>query len=40
LIDSLLHLGKYEETDFCHRLGNDLFPRLDGTPGAGPKWFY
>ncbi len=33
---SLVERGGYDETDFCHRMDEDLFPRLDGTPQSGP----
>lgn len=33
---SLVARGGYDEADFCHRLDADFFPRLDGTPMAGP----
>lgn len=39
LIDSLLEKGNYQETDFCQRIDNELFPLLDGTPNVGPGGF-
>lgn len=39
LIDSMLVHGEYNETDFCHRLDNELFPLLDGTANVGPGGF-
>ncbi|ORU90398.1 MAG: ADP-ribosylglycohydrolase [Cycloclasticus sp. symbiont of Poecilosclerida sp. M] len=39
LIDSLLTAGEYDESDFCSRLDNGLFPLLDGTPNIGPGNF-
>jgi ADP-ribosylglycohydrolase len=33
---SLVESKGYDETDFCRRLDEDLFPQLDGTPMAGP----
>jgi|TARA_R110002096_G_scaffold194356_3_gene376484 ADP-ribosylglycohydrolase len=39
LIDSLLDKKGYQETDFCQRLDDDLFPLLDGTPKVGPGGF-
>lgn len=39
LIDSILTIGEYNETDFCKRLDNDLFPLLDGTANVGPGGF-
>ncbi|PHS71854.1 MAG: ADP-ribosylglycohydrolase [Cycloclasticus sp.] len=39
LIDSMLTTGEYNETDFCKRLDNDLFPLLDGTANVGPGGF-
>lgn len=35
-LDSLVSRGGYDEADFCRRLDEDFFPRLDGTPMAGP----
>lgn len=36
LVDSLATEGKYVETDFCRRMDEDLFTKLDGTPMQGP----
>jgi ADP-ribosylglycohydrolase len=36
LLSSLVDCGAYEEADFCRRMDEELFPRLDGTPMAGP----
>ncbi|HSI11122.1 MAG TPA: ADP-ribosylglycohydrolase family protein [Chthoniobacter sp.] len=36
LLDSVVERGGYDETDFCRRLDEDLFPQLDGTPVNGP----
>ncbi len=33
---SLVACGGYDESDFCHRLDEELFPLLDGTPMNGP----
>jgi ADP-ribosylglycohydrolase len=33
---SLAECGRYDEADFCRRLDNDFFPRIDGTPHSGP----
>ena len=33
---SLVDRGGYDEADFCRRLDEALFPRLDGTPMNGP----
>ena len=33
---SLEACGHYDETDFCRRLDEDLFPLLDGSPMQGP----
>ena len=33
---SLETCGHYDETDFCRRLDEDLFPLLDGSPMQGP----
>ena len=33
---SLRASGGYDETDFCRRVDEDLFPLLDGTPRHGP----
>jgi len=35
-LESLVACGRYDEADFCRRLDEDLFPRLDGTPMNGP----
>ena len=34
--ESLVACGRYDEADFCRRLDEELFPRLDGTPMGGP----
>jgi ADP-ribosylglycohydrolase len=39
LIDSMLEKGSYDESDFCKRLDENLFPLLDGTPNVGPGGF-
>jgi ADP-ribosylglycohydrolase len=36
LLRSVVEKGDYDEADFCHRLDEDLFPQLDGTPRNGP----
>src|SRR6187551_2420487 len=36
LLRSVLEHGGYDEADFCRRMDEDLFPRLDGTPMHGP----
>ena len=36
LLRSLVECGKYDETDFCHRMDEELLPLLDGTPICGP----
>lgn len=33
---SLAERGGYDAADFCQRLDRDFFPRIDGTPHAGP----
>lgn len=33
---SLVERGGYDEADFCRRLDEDLFSKIDGTPTAGP----
>jgi ADP-ribosylglycohydrolase len=33
---SLVERGRYDEADFCRRMDQELFPRLDGTPMCGP----
>ena len=33
---SLVESNGYDESDFCRRLDDDLFPMLDGTPASGP----
>ncbi|WP_300157195.1 ADP-ribosylglycohydrolase family protein [Solidesulfovibrio sp.] len=35
-LESLVSRGGYDRDDFCRRLDEDLFPRLDGTPVSGP----
>ena len=36
MLRSLVECGGYDETDFCRRMDEDLFPLLDGTPVGGP----
>ncbi len=36
VLQSLVTQGGYDEDDFCRRMDEDLFPRLDGTPVSGP----
>ncbi|MES2571124.1 MAG: ADP-ribosylglycohydrolase family protein [Verrucomicrobiota bacterium] len=36
LLRSTVEAGRYDEEDFCRRLDDELFPRLDGTPMNGP----
>jgi ADP-ribosylglycohydrolase len=36
LLRSVVENGAYDEADFCARLDNELFPKLDGTPRHGP----
>lgn len=36
LLRSVVEKEGYDEADFCHRLDEDLFPQLDGTPMNGP----
>lgn len=36
LLQSLIDKGTYNEEDFCHRIEEDFFPLLDGTPMNGP----
>jgi ADP-ribosylglycohydrolase len=36
LLKSVVEHGGYEEQDFCRRMDEELFPRLDGTPRNGP----
>ncbi|MBF0529935.1 MAG: ADP-ribosylglycohydrolase family protein [Deltaproteobacteria bacterium] len=36
LVRSLVECGKYDETDFCRRMDEELLPQLDGTPVCGP----
>ena len=36
LLRSTVENGGYDETDFCRRLDEELFPQLDGTPVNGP----
>ena len=33
---SLVECGGYDETDFCRRLDEELFPKLNGEPASGP----
>jgi len=35
-LESLVACGGYDESDFCRRLDEELFPLLDGTPANGP----
>ena len=36
LLRSLVEHGDYDESDFCRRLDEELFPLLDGRPMSGP----
>lgn len=36
MLRSLVECGEYNEADFSHRLDEELFPFLDGTPMGGP----
>jgi ADP-ribosylglycohydrolase len=36
LLRSVVEKGGYDEADFCRRLDEELFPKLDGTPVNGP----
>jgi ADP-ribosylglycohydrolase len=36
MVRSLVECGGYDETDFCRRMDEELFPLLDGTPVSGP----
>jgi ADP-ribosylglycohydrolase len=36
LLRSIVEKGGYDEADFCRRLDDELFPKLDGTPMNGP----
>jgi ADP-ribosylglycohydrolase len=36
MVRSLLAGDEYDETDFCRRMDQELFPLLDGTPASGP----
>ena len=36
MLRSLVDRGGYDETDFCRRMDEELFPYLDGTPVSGP----
>jgi ADP-ribosylglycohydrolase len=36
LLKSVVERGGYDEQDFCRRMDDELFPRLDGTPRNGP----
>jgi ADP-ribosylglycohydrolase len=36
LLRSVVEKNGYDEADFCHRLDEHLFPKLDGTPMSGP----
>ncbi|MDA8413907.1 MAG: ADP-ribosylglycohydrolase family protein [Desulfobacteraceae bacterium] len=33
---SLVECGRYDETDFCRRMDEEILPFLDGTPVSGP----
>lgn len=35
-LHSLADCGDYDEADFCRRMDDELFARLDGTPANGP----
>jgi len=36
LLTSLVERERYDETDFCQRMDEELLPLLDGTPVSGP----
>lgn len=36
MVRSLVGCGGYDTEDFCHRMDEELFPLLDGTPVNGP----
>ena len=36
LLRSVVTKGNYDEEDFCRRLDEELFPKLDGRPMSGP----
>lgn len=36
LLRSVVQEGRYDEADFCRRLDEELFPKLDGSPRNGP----
>jgi ADP-ribosylglycohydrolase len=36
LLRSVVERQRYDERDFCRRLDEELFPKLDGKPNAGP----
>jgi hypothetical protein len=36
LLRSVVTTGDYDESDFCRRLDEELFPQLDGKPVSGP----
>jgi ADP-ribosylglycohydrolase len=36
LLRSVVENNGYQESDFCRRLDEELFPQLDGTPNNGP----
>lgn len=36
MLRSLVERSGYDETDFCRRMDEELFPLLDGTPASGP----
>src|SRR6516162_3576260 len=36
LLRSVVTKGDYDEEDFCRRLDEELFPKLDGRPMSGP----
>ncbi len=36
LLQSVVEKNGYDEADFCRRLDNELFPKMDGSPSSGP----
>jgi len=36
---SLVERNGYDETDFCQRLDQELFPLMDGAPHSGPGYY-
>ncbi|MBN8462728.1 MAG: ADP-ribosylglycohydrolase family protein [Dechloromonas sp.] len=36
VLESLVDCGGYDQTDFCRRMDDDFFPRIDGVPMHGP----